>query len=150
MTADCLDCRAAAAHAYSDATTPGFFRDHCTKHSDVCAFCGAVGVMNKCTWKVEKEVSIPIRDLRVGDRFRVMPMRFQQVLSVIWSQNGETVYFQLAGYSSPWTATAGRGEFAGTFRGIRLAPCAAACCDLCSVERNASVHYCRDHWELPS
>lgn len=29
---DCPDCRAAMKHAYSDATTPGFFYDRCEKH----------------------------------------------------------------------------------------------------------------------
>lgn len=29
---DCQDCRKAAAHAYSDATTPGFFYTKCEKH----------------------------------------------------------------------------------------------------------------------
>jgi hypothetical protein len=28
----CADCEAAAKAAYSDATTPGFFHDKCTKH----------------------------------------------------------------------------------------------------------------------
>lgn len=28
----CLDCEACAKHAYSDATTPGFFYDKCEKH----------------------------------------------------------------------------------------------------------------------
>lgn len=31
-TANCPDCRKAAKHAYSDATTPGFFYDTCEKH----------------------------------------------------------------------------------------------------------------------
>lgn len=30
--ADCADCQAAKKHAYSDATTPGFFYTECTKH----------------------------------------------------------------------------------------------------------------------
>lgn len=30
--ADCLDCQAAKRHAYSDATTPGFFYAQCDKH----------------------------------------------------------------------------------------------------------------------
>lgn len=29
---NCADCRAAMAHAYSDATTPGFFSPFCDKH----------------------------------------------------------------------------------------------------------------------
>jgi hypothetical protein len=31
---DCPDCEAAAKHAYSDTTTPGFFHDKCEKHRE--------------------------------------------------------------------------------------------------------------------
>jgi hypothetical protein len=32
LTRVCADCREAMRHAYSDATTPGFFFDRCDKH----------------------------------------------------------------------------------------------------------------------
>ena len=32
QTAICADCRAARRHAYSDATTPGFFYTECDLH----------------------------------------------------------------------------------------------------------------------
>jgi hypothetical protein len=32
LTRVCADCREAKRHAYSDATTPGFFYDRCEKH----------------------------------------------------------------------------------------------------------------------
>ena len=35
--ARCADCDAAAKHAYSDATTPGFFSDKCSKHRAVAS-----------------------------------------------------------------------------------------------------------------
>lgn len=42
--ADCPDCRKAAAHAYSDATTPGFFYTECEKHRQA-GIGGAAGVV---------------------------------------------------------------------------------------------------------
>lgn len=60
---ECEDCRRCAAHAYSDATTLGFFHDKCEKHRpkppvveddgplSVCADCG----MPKCDCGVEGE-----------------------------------------------------------------------------------------------
>ena len=37
----CKDCETAAKHAYSDATTPGFFSPKCTKHRVACKTCGS-------------------------------------------------------------------------------------------------------------
>jgi hypothetical protein len=37
LTRVCADCREAMRHAYSDATTPGFFYEHCEKHRNPAA-----------------------------------------------------------------------------------------------------------------
>jgi hypothetical protein len=44
----CPDCDEAAKHAYSDATTPGFFSPKCAKHRDTCANCKS-GDHKHCT-----------------------------------------------------------------------------------------------------
>lgn len=113
---------------------------------DVCAICGAIGAgFARCAWRHEKEVTVPLVDLEVGDRVKIMPMRFERVEIVTWSQDRNTIYYKLKGSATFHTAT--RSDlFAPSVRGLRLAPCAAVCCANCACERAENLHYCADHW----
>ena len=114
----------------------------------VCVFCGAVGLMNRCAWPVEKETAIEASDLRIGDSIRVGsgPLDFRKIISVYRSHDGGTIFYTRSGSDRPFGLSS-TPEFEAAIRGLRPAPCGTEGCNSCSCERADGVHHGRCHWD---
>lgn len=124
---------------------------------DVCAICGEIGVMHKCSWTAEREISIPATEIAVGDRMKIGHYAYRRVDIVMRSHDCKTIFCWLHGMQTPHTfnlgdVTLGVGgmdrpsQFQLSILGLRKAPCGAACCERCSCERAAGRHICAAHW----